>query len=465
MKRSPLLILAFTLFIDMLGFGLILPLLPVYITHYGGKPWVGGALLACFSMMQFLFSPIWGQASDRHGRRPLILLSLSGSAITYFFFGLAPNLWVLFAARVASGILTAASMPTAQAYIADVTTPEKRASGMAVLGAAFGLGFAFGPAIGGVLSRYSLFGLPALATPALCAAGMALVNWVWAFMMLPESHTDRQPTQEKRSPLDVFPKIVIAMRQPAVSAPIMVFAFATFAFVAVESSFSWLVLLRFNPALVAMARETWQQYQHLAYAALPPDVHHIIPIGDWRAYVSKPFDAIPAALRQDLIERSETAVTSGIFAIVGITVLFTQGAVMGGLARRVGEHRMVVFGSLLLTAALLGIALAPTLTAIRLLSVCIAMGSGVLNPALNALITHAAGPAERGTLSGAQQGLGSLSRIIAPPINNYIVEIHTWIPFVTSSLIMAVAFVLSLGLRPLPHLARPAERTPEPAEV
>src|SRR5579862_7814791 len=108
MKRSPLIILAITLFIDLLGFGLILPLLPVYITHYGGKPWVGGMLLASFSTMQFIFSPIWGRASDKYGRRPLILLSLVGSAISFSAFGFAPNLAFLFVARVAAGILSAA---------------------------------------------------------------------------------------------------------------------------------------------------------------------------------------------------------------------------------------------------------------------------------------------------------------------------------------------------------------------
>src|SRR5437588_435112 len=127
MQRSPLIILFVTIFIDLLGFGLILPNIPVYIQHYGGAPWVGGVLLACFSITQFVFAPIWGRLSDRVGRRPLILLSLIGSSVSFFIFGWAPNLWVLFVARVAAGILSSASLPTAQAYIADVTPPEKRA--------------------------------------------------------------------------------------------------------------------------------------------------------------------------------------------------------------------------------------------------------------------------------------------------------------------------------------------------
>src|SRR5690242_12209701 len=134
MKRSALIILFITLFIDLLGFGLILPLIPAYITHYGGKPWVGGALMATFSLMQCIFSPIWGRVSDHHGRRPMILLSLIGSGISFIALGAAPNLIAVFAARVAAGILSSASLPAAQAYIADVTPPEKRARGMALIG-------------------------------------------------------------------------------------------------------------------------------------------------------------------------------------------------------------------------------------------------------------------------------------------------------------------------------------------
>ena len=375
MKRSPLIILAVTLFLDLLGFGLILPLLPVYITHYGGQPWVGGALLASFSTMQFIFSPIWGRVSDRKGRRPLILMSLWGSAISFVAFGFAPNLFVLFVARVAAGILSAASLPTAQAYIADVTPPEKRASGMAVLGASFGLGFALGPMIGGIAGRplhWGIFHTSSLETPALLAAILCFLNFVWAFFNLPESlpEKDRQ-TRQGGGVLDVFPTIARAMRNPDVSAQLTVFAFTTFAFTAVESTFSWLVLLRFRDMLTANALKAW---------------HATHPAGQ----------LLTPAVQRDLIERAQTAATSSVFLIVGATLLVTQVAVMRGLARKVGENRLVMFGTALLTCSLIGIAFAPTLLILRLLAVGIAMGNGVLNPSLNALITQAAGPKDRG---------------------------------------------------------------------
>jgi len=432
MKRSPLIILAVTLFIDLLGFGLILPLLPVYITHYGGRPWVGGALLACFSVMQFIFSPIWGRVSDRIGRRPMILMSLFGSATSFLAFGLAPNLTVLFIARVCAGILSAASLPTAQAYIADVTPPEKRAGGMAVIGASFGLGFAFGPIIGGYASRFALFGSPPLATPAYVAAMLCALNFLWALFMLPESHDAEARKahggheQAERSVLSVFPDIARAMRSPAVSAQLLVFAFVTFAFTAMESSFSWLVVLRFHSEIVQGTMESWQ-----------------------RAHPDHLWSSLAGITQTSLIEKTQAAYTSRIFTIIGLTILFVQGAVMGGLARRIGENRLVMFGSCLLTFTMLGIGLTHSFVVIELLAVCIAVGNGVMNPSLSALITQSAGPQERGMLSGAQQGLGSLARIIAPPINNTLVQINTGIPFFSSAALMTVGFVLSLRLKPL----------------
>ena len=425
MKNTSLLILASTLFLDLLGFGLIIPLIPVYILHYGGKPWVGGALLASFSTMQFIFSPIWGRLSDKIGRRPLILLSLIGSAISFVAFGFAPNLAVLFVARVAAGILSAASLPVAQAYIADVTPPEKRASGMAVLGAAFGLGFVCGPALGGVLGSVTVFGLRAIQTPALFAACLCAVNFLWAFFALPESHTDRSETTAAKAigVLDVFPAIQRALSNPQISAQLWVFTFATFAFTAVEASFSWLILLRFHDVLLHNAQTAWAA----GHAG----------------------QALPAAMTQEMLEKAQTRATSVIFVIVGVTSLFVQGAVIGGLARKIGENKLVMFGSAILAATLLGIALAPTFWVLWITAAGLAIGSGVMNSSLSALITDAAPPNERGSLSGTQQGLGSLARMIAPPINNYMVGVDTKIPFLSSFVMMLVAFGLSTRLKPL----------------
>jgi multidrug resistance protein len=177
---SPLVIIFVTVFIDLLGFGIIIPLLPFYAESYGASATVVGMLGTSFSLMQFLFSPVWGRLSDRIGRRPIILVGLAGSCASYLVLALAGSLTLIFIARIVGGI-AGANIPTAQAYIADVTTPENRAKGMGLVGAAFGLGFIFGPALGGILSHLGP-SAPMWFASALCGA-----NLVAAWWLLPES--------------------------------------------------------------------------------------------------------------------------------------------------------------------------------------------------------------------------------------------------------------------------------------
>jgi MFS transporter, DHA1 family, tetracycline resistance protein len=177
---SPLLVIFVTVFIDLLGFGIIIPLLPFYAEHYGASALLVGLLSTSFSFAQFVFAPFWGWLSDRYGRRPVILAGLLGSAASYAMFALATSLPMLFVARTLAGI-AGANIPTAQAYIADVTTPETRAKGMGLVGAAFGLGFVFGPAIGGFLSHWGY------SAPGWFAAALSLANFCAALVLLPES--------------------------------------------------------------------------------------------------------------------------------------------------------------------------------------------------------------------------------------------------------------------------------------
>lgn len=178
--KSPLAIIFLTVFIDLVGFGIIIPLLPFYAEAYGANAFTIGLLGAVYSLMQFLFSPLWGRWSDRIGRRPIILTGLLGSSLSYITLAEAESLALIFVARVIGGI-AGANIPTAQAYIADVTTPEDRAKGMGLVGVAFGLGFVLGPAIGGTLST---FGPEA---PMYFAAGLCIVNFVAAWFRLPET--------------------------------------------------------------------------------------------------------------------------------------------------------------------------------------------------------------------------------------------------------------------------------------
>jgi DHA1 family multidrug resistance protein-like MFS transporter len=154
-NRRSMIILFLTMFIIMVGFGVIMPILPFYAEKMGASATDLGLLFASYSVVQFIFSPIWGQMSDRVGRKPMILLGLVGFGISFLLFGVATSLWMLFAARILGGILSAATLPTVMAYIADTTDEKGRGGGMGILGAAMGMGITFGPVIGGFLGEHS----------------------------------------------------------------------------------------------------------------------------------------------------------------------------------------------------------------------------------------------------------------------------------------------------------------------
>jgi multidrug resistance protein len=232
---SPLVILFITVFIDLLGFGIIIPLLPFYAESFGASAFAIGLLSTSFSLMQFLFSPIWGRWSDQIGRKPIILIGLLGSCLSYVTMALAGSLTLLFVARVVGGI-AGANIPTAQAYIADVTTPENRARGMGLMGAAFGLGFIFGPAIGGLLSRFSP------ETPMWCAAALCFANFVAAWFLLPES----RPASASTRSLSRMEAFRHAMTQPTLLLILALYFIVTMAFSAFEATFALFTEARFG---------------------------------------------------------------------------------------------------------------------------------------------------------------------------------------------------------------------------
>jgi DHA1 family tetracycline resistance protein-like MFS transporter len=194
-KKAQLGIIFLTVFIDLIGFGIVIPILPLYAQRFGANETVIGLLLGTYSLMQFLFSPVLGKISDRVGRRPVLLVSLVATAIGFGIMGFAQTLAWLFIGRIIPGI-SGGNISTAQAYIADITSPEERSRAMGMIGAAFGLGFTLGPAIGGLLSHYSI------AAPFLFASGLALFNAVLAFIRLPESlPPEHRVTTEQRAPI------------------------------------------------------------------------------------------------------------------------------------------------------------------------------------------------------------------------------------------------------------------------
>jgi DHA1 family multidrug resistance protein-like MFS transporter len=191
--KSALPILFVVMFLVMVGFGIIIPVLPFYAEKIGANPTELGLLMAVYSLMQLIFAPIWGRVSDRIGRKPVMMIGIAGLTLSFLIQALSTQLWMLFVARIIGGILSSANMPTAMAYVADITTEENRGKGMGIIGAATGLGFVFGPAIGGIFSKFSL------SMPFYLASASSLITLILVFFFLKESQKKSTGTDERQS--------------------------------------------------------------------------------------------------------------------------------------------------------------------------------------------------------------------------------------------------------------------------
>jgi MFS transporter, DHA1 family, tetracycline resistance protein len=398
MKRSRLAILFVTVFVDLLGFGIVLPMLPYYAESYGASPLVIGLLSTSYSLMQFVFTPVWGRLSDRYGRRPMILRSLAGSCVGFLIFGLAHSLPVLFAGRILAGI-AGAIIPTTSAYIADVTPPEQRAKGMGMIGAAFGLGFIFGPAIGGLLSPFGYD------KPALLASALAGVNLVFAHFMLPESLSEENRTSARRRRFDMA-TLFAALRDPRIGVLLAIYFVATFAFSNMEATFALLNEHRYG----LNARQTGY-----------------------------------------------------LFTYIGLLATLMQGVFAARAVRRWGEARCVTTGTFLMIFALGLMPIAPGLPAYCAVIALLSIGSGLNAPALSALLSRSAHGDEQGGIMGIAQSLASLGRIFGPVWGGYTFGALglRW-PFLTGALFMGAAFLLSLRLDNLGAASPAAQIEPQP---
>ena len=235
-NRSALAILFVIVFIDLLGFGMVIPVMPLYAARLGAsEAWVG-LLSAGYSLMQFVFAPIWGRLSDRIGRRPVLLVSIAMTALAFAMYGAASTFAILLVSRLFAGAATA-NIAIARAFVADVTPPEGRAKGMGIIGAAFGLGFVLGPAIGGFLSQHSL------SLPAYVAAALAAVNGIAAYFVLPEPEA-RSVREEARRVR--FVHFFAEMRRPGIRRLIWIFGLTILAFAAMEATYALLVTKRYG---------------------------------------------------------------------------------------------------------------------------------------------------------------------------------------------------------------------------
>jgi multidrug resistance protein len=380
MKRSPLAIIFITVFIDLVGFGIVLPLLPYYAETYGASALAIGFLSTSYSLMQFIFTPVWGRLSDRFGRRPLILLSLAGSCVGFLIFGLARNLVFLFAGRIVAGI-AGAIIPTTNAYIADVTTPENRARGMGLVGAAFGLGFILGPAIGGILAPYGYD------KPALLASAMAGMNLVFAYFKLPESITDdiRRGASKRRFDLQT---LIDALRHPRIGLLLTLYFVVTFAFSNMEATFGLLNEHRYGLS----ARQTGY-----------------------------------------------------LFTFIGLLMSLMQGVLVGRFVKLWGERWCIVLGTFTMIFGLGLLPFAPNIALYCGVIALLSFGTGINNPSIAGLLSRSSHADEQGGIMGIAQSMASLGRIIGPIWGGYAFGAFgfRW-PFISAALFMTLAFLLGL---------------------
>src|SRR5712691_10523516 len=290
MKRSPLLVIFITVFIDLVGFGIVIPVLPFYAegTKFGATPREVGLLFASYSVMQLIFAPVLGRLSDKYGRRPVLLISLLGTSLGFLILGFASTLWMLFLGRIIDGI-SGGNISTAQAYIADVTTKENRAKGMGLIGAAFGLGFVFGPAIGGILSRWGTN------VPFLFAGSLSFANVILLSFTLPETVTPDHPARTSAATGRGFGQLMASLRKPALASVMTIYFLGIVAFSIMTASFSLFMMFR-------LGYDPWHN--------------------GW------------------------------IFAFVGIISATIQGGLIGKMVKRFGEPPLVITGALLFSASL-----------------------------------------------------------------------------------------------------------------
>ena len=396
MRRSSLLVLFLTVFIDLIGFGMVIPFLSFYAREYGASGTTVGAVVGIYSIMQFFFAPIWGRLSDRIGRRPVLLISLTASCIGYFLFGFARSLFTLFVSRIIAGV-GGANIGTAQAYIADTTTTEERAKGMGLIGAAFGMGFILGPPLSGILSDVGIHhGMPGNLLPGLVAGSLSLSALTLAFFVLGES---KRPDTKVRAGLPP----------------------------------------QFD-------RRVWRELGHKRLLALIMLTLFLMLLSVAGMETSVTLHA------RDRFHFQQIDL-SYFFLFMGVIVATIQGGLIGKLARAVGEKTLVSIGTASYT---LGLALVPGVWRVPLLylvAFLVSIGTGLCYPSLTSMVTKASPANEHGSMLGIATAVGSLARFIGPIAMGFLYDVaQARGAFYGGAVLTGAAFLLSLWMRryPLP---------------
>lgn len=385
-KMSPLLVIFLIVFFDLLSFGIVIPILPYYANSFGANAFVWSWVMAIYSIAQFAFAPFWGSLSDQYGRRPVLLLSLLFGALSMVALGFANSVLWIFLCRLAAGIF-AANISTATAYIADSTTEENRAKGMGIIGAGFGLGFLFGPVLGGLFVEQGYH------IPVFIAGGLGLLNVVLGFFILPEPIKDleKRRANRRRFSLDMV-KRTLATNGTGI--PTILFFVSTFAFTQLEVSFGFFVMDRFS------------------------------------------YDAREAAY---------------LLALMGFVMVLIQGGAIGRLSKKYGERNLAIFGFFLMATALTGAGFTVSITLFTVLLVLIGVANALINPSLSSLMSKAAPKEETGGMMGVFQSASSLGRIVGPPVAGILyVKAGIASPLYLSSALMAAVGAFAISKLSLP---------------
>jgi len=373
--------------IDLIGFGVIIPLLPFYAERFQATPDVVTLVMAVYSLAQLFSAPLWGRLSDRIGRRPVLLVSMAGAAVSYVWLGLAEDLWTLFAARAFCGAM-AGNISAAFAYVADVTGPEDRARGMGLIGAAYGLGFIAGPALGGVLAGPDPLHAD-YQTPSFVAAGLSTVALLLAGALLKESLPAERRAKAASRQDDPLGRTLLA--------------------VLADRRLTFWIALSFLATLVLAGMET-----------------------TFAMWAERTFGWGP---RQ----------TGYLLAFLGLLSAVVQGGLIGPMSRRVGTHRMVLQGTAILGLAFLCLPFAGTLGVLLVVTAGLAFGFSLVSPALNSLISLEADAANQGSVLGLARSASILARVVGPALAGVLfAAFGRNAPYFASAALMLLVFLVAL---------------------
>ncbi len=382
-NRGAMAIMFLTMFIVMVGFGVIMPILPFYAEKMGATATHLGLLFASYSMVQFLFSPVWGRASDRVGRKPIILIGLIGFSVSFFLFGLATKIWMLFAARLLGGLLSAATLPTVMAYIADTTSEKERGNGMGVLGAAMGMGITFGPVLGGFLGEYS----PSM--PFFVSASLALAVAIFAWIFLPETRSKQDQAASRQT----------ARRGIGLD-------------------------------------EIW--------AAFVGPLGFIMILAFLASFASANLEGTFALFSEVQLGFGEAQMGT-VFGMMGVTMALTQGFLVGPFINRWGEERMIQVG--LVSSAIGFIALLFTFNMVSIVAVMSLMGLGnaAMRPAINTLVSKRTAADQQGSMLGVVNSYNSLGRIFGPIVGGVLFDLLGFqSPYIFGAAVFVITWSFSI---------------------